>query len=196
MLQANPKLSPAEVKSAMQVTSDPMPSLASASKVEDFWMQGYGFVNAKAAVELVGRKRYSKDKALARLQSTLDAKILADRDYKVAATNYFSFTAAPATVNGSDSRKYTVAVPSTTKAIKGLVSYPSLGYVGTNPFDYQITIVDAAGKTVGVSTPAADAGMSLFFADLTQGSYTYGNWTLNVVGNLGAQDQDTLMGIS
>ena len=195
MLQKNPKLSPAEVKSAMQVTSDPMPSLTNTAKVESFHMQGYGFVNAKAAVDLVGRQRYSKDKALARLQSALDAKILADRDYKVASTNYWAFTAALATVNGSDSRTYTMQVPSTTKAIKALVSYPSLGYVGTNPFDYQITLVDAAGKTVGVSTPSGDAGMSLFFADLTQGSYTYGNWTLNVTGNLGAQDQDTLMGI-
>jgi serine protease AprX len=195
MLQKNPKLSPAEVKSAMQVTSDPMPSLTDTSKVESFWMQGYGFVNAKAAVDLVGRQRYSKDKALARLQSTADAKILGDRDYQVGATNYFSFTAAPATVNGSDARTYTVPVTSTTKAIKALVSYPSLGYVGQNPFDYQITIVDAAGKTVGVSTPASDAGMSLFFADLTKDTYTYGNWTVNVVGNLGAQDQDTLMGI-
>jgi len=196
MLQKNPKLSPAEVKSAMQVTSDPMPSLADTKKVEAFWMQGYGFVNAKAAVDLVGRNRYSKDKALAKLQATADAKILADRDYKVVATDYWAFTAAAATVNGNpDSRQYTIQVPSTTKAIKALVSYPSLGYVGQNPFDYQLTLVDAAGKTVGTSTPAADAGMSLFFADLTQGSYTYGTWTLNVVGNLGASDQDVLMGI-
>jgi serine protease AprX len=194
MLQKNPNLTPAEVKSAMQVTSDPMPSLADTSKVEAFWMQGYGFVNAKAAVDLVGRKRYSKDKALAKMQAALDAKILGDRDYKVAATNYWSFTAALASVNGSDSRTYTVQVPSTTRAIKALVSYPSLGYVGQNPFDYQVTLVDAAGKTVGTSTPAADAGMSQFFVDLSQGSYAYGNWTVNVVGNLGAQDQDTLMG--
>jgi serine protease AprX len=129
MLQKNPNLSPAEVKSAMQVTSDPMPSLANTAKVEAFHMQGYGFVNAKAAVDLVGRKRYSKDKALAKLQSALDAKILADRDYKVASTNYWSFTAAAATVNGSDARTYTVPVASTTKAIKALVSYPSLGFV-------------------------------------------------------------------
>ena len=142
MLQKNPKLSPAEVKSAMQVTSDPMPSLANTAKVEAFYLQGYGFVNAKAAVDLVGRQRYNKDKALARLQSTLDAKILGDRDYKVAATNYWSFTAAVATVNGSDSRTYTLQVPSTTKAVKALVSYPSLGYVGLNPFDYQLTLVD------------------------------------------------------
>jgi serine protease AprX len=196
MLQKNPKLSPAEVKSAMQVTSDPMPSLADTKKVEAFYLQGYGFVNAKAAVDLVGRNRYSKDKALARLQATADAKILADRDYKVIGTDYWSFTAAPATVNGTpDTRTYTLQVSSATKAIKALVSYPSLGYVGANPFDYQLTLVDAAGKTVGTSTPAGDAGMSQFFVDLGAGSYTYGTWTLNVVGNLGAQDQDTLMGV-
>src|SRR5436190_6221661 len=98
MLQKNPKLSPAEVKSAMQVTSDPMPSIGNTQKVEAFYRSGYGFVNAKAAGDLVGRQRYNKEWALARLQSTLDAKILADRDYQVASTNYWSFTAAAATV--------------------------------------------------------------------------------------------------
>jgi serine protease AprX len=195
MLQKNPKLTPAEVKSAMQVTSDPMPNLENGAKVEPFFRSGYGFVNAKAAVDLVGRKRYSKEKALAGLQATLDAKIRGDRDYQVASTNYWSFTAAPATVNGTDARTYTFAVAATTKAIKALISYPSLGYVGANPFDYQLTLVDAAGKTVGISAPAADAGMSQFFVDLTKDTYTYGTWTLNVVGNLGAQDQDTLMGV-
>ncbi len=196
MLQKNPKLSPAEVKSAMQVTSDPMPDLADTSKVEAFFRSGYGFVNARAAVDLVGRQRYNKEKALARLQTSQDAKILGDRDYKVLATDYWSFTAALATVNGTpDTKTYTLQVGSGTKAIKALVSYPSLGYVGQNPFDYQLTLVDAAGKTVGVSTPAPDAGMSQFFVDLTQGSYTYGTWTLTVYGAQGAQDQDTLMGI-
>ena len=196
MLQKNPKLTPAEIKSAMQVTSDPMPSLANTAKVEPFFRSGYGFVNAKAAVDLVGRNRYNKEKALARLQSTLDAKILGDRDYKVLSTDYWAFTAAAATVNGNpDTKTYSLNVSSATKAIKGLVSYPSLGYVGANPFNYQLTLTDAAGKTVGVSTPSGDAGMSQFFADLSQGSYTYGTWTLTVYGETGAQDQDVLMGV-
>lgn len=195
MLQKNPQLTPAEVKSVMQVTSDLMPSLADTKKVEAFHLQGYGFVNAKAAVDLVGRARYNKEKALAKLQATADQRVLGDRDYKVLATNYWAFTAALATVDGTpDTKQYTLNVGPDTRAVKALVSYPSLGYVGLNPFDYQLTLVDAAGKTVGTSTPAADAGMSQFFIDLTQGTYTYGTWTLNVVGMQGAQDQDTLMG--
>ena len=195
MLQKNPKLTPAEIKSVLQVTADLMPSLADTKRVEAFHMQGYGFVNAKAAVDLVGRNRYNKEKALARLQATADARVLGDRDYRVLATDYWSFTAAVATVNGTpDTKQYAVNVGSDTKAIKALVSYPSLGYVGANPFDYQLTLVDAAGKTVGTSTPSADAGMSQLFVDLTQGAYTFGTWTLNVVGLQGAQDQDVLMG--
>ncbi|HET6263778.1 MAG TPA: S8 family serine peptidase [Usitatibacter sp.] len=195
MLQARPTLTPGQVKAALQVTASLMPDLADASKVQPFWQAGYGYANAKAAVDLVGRKRFT-DKALARMQKDADVRVLADRDYKVQGTDYFTFTAAPATVNGTpDTRSYSISVPATTRAIKALVSYPSLGYVGANVFDYSITLVDAAGRIVATSAADPSAGMSNLFADLTVGTYTYGTWTVNVRGELGAQDQDTLMGI-
>ena len=195
MLQKNPNLGPDEVKSALQVTSSLMPDTADSTHVQPFWQVGYGYVDAKSAVDLVGRKRYSKDKALARFQLAADQRVLGDRDESVLTTDYWTFTAAPATVNGiPDSRTYTVNVAPTTQAIKALVSYPSLGYVGQNPFDYQITLVDAAGRTVATTTPAPNAGVSKLFVDLTGGGYAYGAWTVNVVGNQGAQDQDTIMG--
>jgi hypothetical protein len=53
---------------------------------------------------------------------------------------------------------------------------------------------DAAGKIVATTTPASNAGMSQLFADLTAGAWTYGAWIVNVRGELGAQDQDTIMG--
>jgi hypothetical protein len=94
-----------------------------------------------------------------------------------------------------DTRTYSLDVTSATKAIKALVSYPSLSYVGLNPFDYHLTLVDAAGQTVAESTASATAGTSQFFIDLTQRAYTFGTWRVEVRGDLGAQDQDTLMGI-
>lgn len=195
MLQRKPGLTPAEIKSALQVTSTLMPDTADATRVQPFWQVGYGYVDAKAAVDLVGRHRYNKEKALARLQAGADQRVLGDRDESVLTTDYWTFNAAPATLDGTDSRTYTVIVPATTQAIKALVSYPSLGYVGLNPFDYQVTLRDAAGTVVATSTPAANAGMSKLFVDLTAGTYAFGNWTVNVSGNLGAQDQDVIMGV-
>ena len=195
LLQKRPSLTPDEVKSVLQVTSTLMPDTADPTRVQPFWQSGYGYVDARAAFDLVGRHRYDT-KALARLQQSADQRVIGDRDYKVLKTDTWTFIAAPATVGGvPDSRSYTVGVSSTTQAIKALVSYPSLGYVGVNPFDYRITVLDAAGKTVAESTPASDAGMSGVFVDLRGGAYTFGTWTLNLSGDLGAQDQDTLMGI-
>jgi serine protease AprX len=194
MLQRRPTLTPDQIKGALQATAGLMPDTIDPTKVQPFWQVGYGYANAKAAVDLVSRHRFN-DKALARLQADVDDRVLDDRDYEVVATDYFSFNAAPVTVNGTPDRKqYAIAVPATTKAIKALVSYPSAGYVGVNPFNYSITVVDAAGKVVATSTPQSSAGVSNLFVDFSSGSYAYGTWTVNVVGEQGAQDQDTLMG--
>ena len=195
MLQKRPGLTPDEVKSALQVTASLMPDTADATRVQPFWQSGYGYVDAKAAVDLVGRHRYNRN-ALTRLQETADRRVKGDRDFSVLGTDYWTFIAAPATVSGiPDNRTYTLPVTSATRAIKALVSYPSLGYVGVNEFDYHLTLVDAAGRTVAESVPSPSAGTSELFVDLTQGAYTYGAWTINVRGDLGAQDQDTIMGV-
>ena len=195
MLQKRPSLTPDEVKSALQVTASLMPDTTDSTHVQPFWQSGYGYVDAKAAVDLVGRRRYSTT-ALTRLQQTADTRVLGDRDYKVLSSDYWTFLAAPATVSGTpDHKTYTINVTPSTKAIKALVAYPSLSYVGVNPFDYHLTLTDAAGQTVAESTPSDSAGTSQFFVDLTAGAYAYGQWTIDVRGDLGAQDQDTLMGI-
>ena len=195
LLQTRPTLTPDEIKSVLQATASLMPDTADTTRVQPFWQSGYGYLDAKAAVDLVGRHRYTQ-KALARLQQAADARVLSDRDYKVLSTDYWTFPAAPVTVNGvPDTRTYSLDVTSATQAIKALVSYPSLSYVGVNPFDYHLTLVDAAGQTVAESTASATAGTSQFFIDLTQRAYTFGTWQVEVRGDLGAQDQDTIMGI-
>jgi hypothetical protein len=194
MLQRNPNLSPDEVKSALQVTSTLMPDLTDSALVQPFYQVGYGYVDAKSAVDLVSRARYDA-KTLARFQSKADQVVLGDRDDSILRTDYWTFTAAPATVSGTpDNRTFTFNVTSTTKSIKALVSYPSLGYVGLNPFNYQLTITDAAGKTIATTTPASNAGMSQVFVDIPPNA-VFGTWSVNVYGDLGAQDQDTIMGV-
>jgi serine protease AprX len=194
MIWRNPNLTPDEVKSALQVTSELMPSTADPTKGEPFHRVGYGWVNARAAVDLVGRMRYNKD-SLALMQGRLDDRVLKDRDYSVLRTDYWTYVAPYATVNGvPESRTFGLDVDSKTKAIKALVSYPSLGYVGLNAFNYQLTVKDAAGTVVAVTQPDGSAGMSQFFVDISRGGWAYGKWTVELYGESGAQDEDTLMG--
>jgi serine protease AprX len=195
MLQKRPSLTPDEVKSALQVTATLMQDTGDATRVQPFWQSGYGYVDAKSAVDLVGRRRYSAS-ALATLQQSADKRVLGDRDYKVLGTEYWTFPAAPATVNGvPDTKTYSIAVTPATSAIKALVAYPSLSYVGLNPFDYHLTLTDAAGQVVAESTASSSAGTSQLFVDLRSAPHAFGTWTIAVRGDLGAQDQDTLMGI-
>ena len=195
LLEKRPSLAPDEVKTILQVTAGLMPDTSDTTRVQPFWQSGYGYVDAKAAVDLAGRHRYSQ-KAITRLQQAADQRVLGDRDYSVLGTDAWTFLAAPATVSGvPDNRTYNLQVTSATKAIKAIVSYPSLSYVGINEFDYHLTLLDAGGTTVAESTASPSAGTSQFVVDLTQGSYVYGTWTINVRGDLGAQDQDTIMGI-
>jgi hypothetical protein len=129
------------------------------------------------------------------MQAAADKRVLGDRDYKVLSTDYWTFPAALVTVSGTpDTKDYPINVTSETQAIKALVAYPSLSYAGENPFDYHLTLTDAAGTVVAESTASASAGMSQFFADISQGGYALGTWNIHVSGDLGAQDQDTIMG--
>jgi serine protease AprX len=194
LLQKRPTLSPLQVKQVLEVTASLMPSVADSSRVQPFYTAGYGFVDAKAAVALVSRSDFSQT-LLTNLLGQANARVMGDRDYKVLRTDFWTFTAAPATVNGvPDEKDYFIGVASTTKAIKALVSYPSLGYVGVNVFDYHITITDAAGKVVAESTASGTSGTSDLFVDLTKGTYKYGTWKVNLRGDLGSQDQGVVMG--
>src|SRR5262249_35033066 len=62
LLQKRPSLTPDEVKSVLQVTASLMPSTDVPNRVQPFWQSGYGYVDAKSAIELVSRQRYSRDK--------------------------------------------------------------------------------------------------------------------------------------
>jgi hypothetical protein len=182
------------VKGVLQVTSSLMPDTADTTKVQAFWQSGYGFVDARAAYDLIARHRYTA-KALARMQQAADQRVQGDRDYKALSTVYWTFPAAVFTVQGTpDNKTYSLNVTSATKAIKAIVSYPSLSYVGINLFDYHLTVKDAAGQIVAESTASGTTGESDLFVDLTSGGWTYGAWTIGVRGDLGAQDQGTIMG--
>src|SRR5262245_36074681 len=103
LLQQKPTLTPDQVKTILQVTSSLMPDTSDATRSQAFWQSGYGWVDAKAAVDLVSR-RFNQN-TLNRLQKAADASVQADRDYKVRSTDYWAWTAAAATVAGTPDSK-------------------------------------------------------------------------------------------
>ena len=189
LLQARPSLTPDQVRQVLQASAAPMAGDAA------FWQNGYGFGDAQAALALVRRGDFGQA-VLDRLQAAADAKVLAARSSSVRSLDLWSFEPAPVSTAGSDTRVFETAVPADTRALKAVVSYPSLALVGANPFDWEITVKDADGRVVARSTPSADAGVSSLFVDLAgvDGGVAHGTWRFEVSGLLGAADTDAFLG--
>lgn len=188
LLQARPSLTPAQVRQVLQVTAAPLAGDAA------FWQNGYGFVDASAAVALVRRADFGQG-LLDRLQSEADARVLAARDHSVRSADLWSFTPQVVSAGGSDGRTFETVVDSGTTAVKAVVTYPSPALVGVNPFDWEITLADAAGTSLATSTASPEAGVSSLFIDLAAaGPVEFGRWTVEVKGVVGASDTDLLLG--
>ncbi|MGI8686833.1 MAG: S8 family peptidase [Acidimicrobiales bacterium] len=188
LFQARPSLTPGQVRQVMQVTAVPLAGRAA------FWQNGYGFVDATAAAALVRRTDFGQS-LLDQLQAAADERVLASSAFRVKAADAWSFNPQPVSVGGTDTRTFDIAVTPETKAVKAVVTYPSLGLVGVNPFDWQITLFDAGGRALATSTASPEAGVSKLFVDLAgAGQVAYGSWKVQVKGVLGAADTDLLIG--
>ena len=187
LLQARPSLTPDQVQQVLQVTAGPVGDAA-------FWQNGYGFIDGAAAVALVRRADFTQA-LLDRLQGEADARVLGARPFGVRSTDLWSFNPLPVTVGGSDTRSFELNVPPGTSGVKAVATYPSLGLVGANPFDWQITLSDASGRVLGTSTASPAAGVSSVFVDVAAaGDVAFGRWTATVKGVVGAADTDALIG--
>ncbi|MFP5375910.1 MAG: S8 family serine peptidase, partial [Acidimicrobiia bacterium] len=188
LLEARPSLTPDQVRQVLQVTAAPLRGEAA------FHRSGYGFTDARAAVDLVRRPDFSPA-LLDGLQAAADERVLRSRSFSVRATDLWAFTPeVPVTVSGLVSRELTTEVAPGTDAVGAVVTYPSLAVVGVNPFDWQATVADAAGRVVATSTPSSTAGVSSLFAELDPATVTFGTWKVTVTGVLGAADTDALIG--
>ena len=187
LLQVRPSLTPDQVRQVLQVTAAPMGGEA------PFWRSGYGFTDARAAVELVRRADFGQA-LLDQLQAAADERVLRSRAYAVRASDLWSFEPLTVTAAGLDTRVFETQVAPGTSAVKAVVSYPSLALIGVNPFDWQITVRDAEGRPVATSTPSAGAGVSALFAEIDPAAVTFGTWKVEVSGVLGAADTDALIG--
>jgi serine protease AprX len=189
LLQANPSLTPDQVRSALEATAKPVTDATGASL--PFWEIGYGHVDLAAAVNLVRGKNYAKQIPAA--QATADQRVLGSTGFTVPRSDFWTWDAPRVTVAGTDSRTFAVDVPATTTHLKVTLSHPSLYAVGLNGMDYTVTVHDAAGKLLGTTTESQlGAGTASLLVDLRAAAATPGAYTFDVSGDLAASDPDTL----
>ncbi|HEX6084402.1 MAG TPA: S8 family serine peptidase [Thermoanaerobaculia bacterium] len=188
LLQANPLLTPDQVRSAMQATAKPVTRTGS-SETAPFWQVGYGRVDLAAAASLVRAKHWTRD--IANGQSQADTRALND-GYRVKRSDFWTWDAPRVAVNGlTDHRTLSAAVSDATHLSVSL-SHPSDAVVGRNDaMTYVVVVRDAAGNELGRTTEATTgAGTASVLVDLAGAAP--GTFTFEVIGQLALSDPDTL----
>ncbi|HEU5037108.1 MAG TPA: S8 family serine peptidase [Nocardioides sp.] len=181
LLQAQPRLTPGQVRLALQATAGRVGRLP-------FWQVGYGYVNLDRAVALVTGRGWARD--LVEAAARADRRVRRGDGVKVVRSDFFVHTAPPVTVGGSDAASYDVRVTDRTRTLAVSLAFPSGGTAGASLFSYTVTVVDPAGRTVATSTsdPVAGSGTALATVRVERP----GTYTLRVAGDYAASDPDTL----
>lgn len=193
LLQANPNLTSAQIRSALQGTATPVTRYGGVGEAP-FWQAGYGHVDLAAAVDLVRARNW--EQAIPTRQHHADKRVLSSDGFEVKRSDFWTYDAPRVTISGyTDRRTYSTQVPSGTSHVKITLSHPSLAVLGRNEMKYSVTVRDAAGQVLGTTTEASrGAGTSSLFVDLSTfaPAVTYGAFTFEVVGTLAVSDPDTL----
>lgn len=182
LLQANPALTPDQVREVLQVTAVPM------ADESQFWQTGYGWVDLKAAVDLATSKDFSQAK-LDALQVAADQKFLAARPYQVVASDHWIFTELLGSVGGSTTNTYTFEVKPETQSIRSSISFPGdlSILLGNFVFNWSLELKDPDGKVVATSESLSGAtgvsGMQYDSPEVGK-SLKAGTWTLTASGDV------------
>ena len=190
LLQANPNLTADQARSALQATATPV--TAANGSALPFWQVGYGYVSLDAAVSLVRARNWAK--ALPKAQAAADTRVLAD-GFTIGRSDVWTYDAPRVAVAGTDSRTFTTPVAPTATHLKVAISHPSGAVLGLNgPFSYTVTVRDATGRVLGVTTESitAGAGTATVLIDLRAAAAAYGTFSFDVSGELSISDPDSL----
>jgi serine protease AprX len=190
LLQAQPRLTPDQVRLALQATATPVKAAGGKTSLP-FWQVGYGYANLDRAVSLVRGPNWQQD--LRTAASRADKRVLTADHTTVLRSDFFVHAAPPATAGGTDSTSYDVPVLKRTRTLSVSLAFPSGGTVGASLFSYTVEVLDPSGKVVGTTTsdPAAGSGTALATVRLP-GSAQAGTYTFHVTGDYSASDPDTV----
>jgi serine protease AprX len=196
LLQANPNLTPDQVRMALQSTADPIARFGD-GLAAPFWQVGYGHVDLAAAISAVKAKNWSK--SLPKAQAAADARVLAEDGFKAVKSDFWTYDAPRLAVLGAtDQRSFSTTVGLGVTHLKVALSHPSLAVLAqSNGMIYTVTVKDASGRVLGTTTEAPivlSAGTAYLFLDLRTFSPAAvpGTLTFDVSGELAASDPDTL----
>jgi len=191
LLQANPALTPDQVRQVMQVSSVPMRDQSA------FWRSGYGFVDARRALDLVLNPGFSQA-MLDGLQAQADGAVRAARSYRVLSSDHWLFNQLPLTVGGLDTRSFQIEVGPHTDALRASIAFPAdLGVLGLNLlFDWSLSLIDPDGSVVTTSARLPNVGVAVLHYDFQEQNAAPkpGAWTLQAVGTLNVAQPALLWG--
>jgi serine protease AprX len=192
LLQAQPRLTPAQVRQALQASATPVLADGANPTALPFWQVGYGYVDLDKAVRLVRGDGWRT--RLADAAAASDQRVLRADGWKVLRGDFWTYDSPRATVGGTDTHTYSVQVGSATDRLFVSLAHPSAGTVGANLLSYTVTVTNPAGKVVGTTTESATAGSGTATAlvKLRALHSPAGRYTLQVVGNYAASDPDTI----
>jgi serine protease AprX len=191
--QANPSLTPDQVRMALQVTARPVVGTFEAEGPAEplrLWQVGYGHVDLDAAVDLVRARNFGGH--IGRLQADADRRVLRATGYTVQRSDLWTYDAPRVALGGSDSREYTLDVPRGITHLKVTLAHPSLGVACCNGMSYTVTVTDAAGTVVATTEESTGVGTSTAFVDLREAGAAAGTYTVSVSGDTAVSDPDTL----
>jgi serine protease AprX len=194
LLQANPNLTPDQVRMALQATATSIATFGDGPRAP-FWQVGYGHVDLAAAVNAVKAKNWAKN--LSKAQAAADGRVLAEDGFKAVKSDFWTYDSPRLAVAGAtDQRSFSTNVGLGVTHLKVALSHPSLAVTQANGFEYTVTVRDASGRVLGTTTeaPLLGAGTAFLFLDLRTFSPAAvpGTLTFDVSGELAASDPDTL----
>jgi len=191
--QANPLLSPTQIRRLLQVTATPVRAVDAEGEptaaAAPFWQVGYGRVDLRAAVQAA--RSASALQELETRQRQRNAEVLGGTGVRVLRNDLATWD-APRVSLGTDVRTFDVPRHAEATLLKVTVAFPSEATLGADLglTQYSVTVVDAAGKVLVSATTPVGIGAAGALVQLPAGAV--GPLTVTVRGDRSVSDPDTL----
>ena len=176
VLEANPDLTPAQVRTVLQVTARPIPSVP-------FEKQGYGYADASAAVDLgLSLRNHAGTAAhLEGLQVERDRAVLEELSHPDHTLAFLDYVPA-----STGDVSHSIDVPAGSRRLKVTYRSPAGTPAGKSLAPWELVVTDAAGQVVGSSAETADRPKSRTVVDLAlerpevPGGWAWGQWRVSL----------------
>jgi len=187
LLQAQPRLTPAQVRQALFATASTMTTAGANPVALPFWQVGFGHVNLDKAVALVRSTDWRSKLATAYAKAS--ARALAADGWKLTRSDLWQYAAPPVTFQGTDSKTYSLPVSTSTRRVYLTLVYPTPG-TAANLALYTARLYGPGGKLLG--TTKTSQGYSHGTATLSVPVTRAGSYRIEVTGDYAVSDPDTI----